>query len=247
MKREVVRTAAALVIGNELLSGKTQEENLGALAKTLRSLGVRLRRAVVVEDDLETIARDVLALHQAYDVVFTSGGVGPTHDDVTIDAVARAFDTEVVIDAEFARLIEQAYGDSCTDAHLRMARVPKGSELITTAEISWPTVRFHNVWVMPGVPEIFRMKLSMVRERLMGPVTFYGSAVFTHIEESDLKPLLDQVVLLHPEVEVGSYPKWRDPNYKTKVTLDATREEANRAALELLLSLLPPGEPLRVE
>src|SRR5690606_35234655 len=90
MQREVVRTAAALVIGNELLSGKTQDENLGPLSKTLRSLGVRLCRAVVVEDDLETIAAEVLALHRAFDVVFTSGGVGPTHDDVTIDAVARA-------------------------------------------------------------------------------------------------------------------------------------------------------------
>ena len=108
MQREVVRTAAALIIGNELLSGKTQDENLTPLAKTLRSLGVRLCRTVVIEDDLEIIAREVLALHHAYDVVFTSGGVGPTHDDVTIDAVARAVETDVVIDADFARLIEQA-------------------------------------------------------------------------------------------------------------------------------------------
>ena len=247
MQREVVRTAAALVIGNELLSGKIQDENLGPLAKTLRGVGVRLCRAVLIEDDLEAIAREVLVLHRAYDMVFTSGGVGPTHDDVTIDAVARAFGTDVVIDTTFARLIEQAYGDSCTESHLRMARVPRGSELIMSAEISWPTVRIANVWVMPGVPEIFRMKLSLVRERLTGPVTFYSSAVFTCIEESDLKPLLDRVVLAHPEVEVGSYPKWRDPAYKTKVTLDATREAAKQAALEFLLSLLPAGEPQRVE
>jgi len=247
MQREVVRTAAALVIGNELLSGKIQDENLAPLSKTLRAVGVRLSRAVVIEDDLETIAREVLALHRAYDVVFTSGGVGPTHDDVTIDAVARAFETDVVIDANFARLIEQAYGDQCTESHLRMARVPRGSELVTSAEISWPTVRFANVWVMPGVPEIFRMKLSLVRQRLAGPVTFYSSAVFTCIEESDLKPLLDRVVLAHPEVEVGSYPKWRDPEYKTKVTLDSTDESSKQAALELLLSLLPSGEPQRIE
>lgn len=247
MQREVVRTAAALVIGNELLSGKIQDENLGPLAKTLRSLGVRLCRAVVVEDDLESIAREVLALHRAYDVVFTSGGVGPTHDDITIDAVARAFETDVIIDPHFASLIEQAYGDACTESHLLMARVPRGAELISSAEISWPTVRIANVWVMPGVPEIFRMKLGLVRERLAGPVTYYSSAVFTGIDESELKPLLDRVVLVHPEVEVGSYPKWRDLSYKTKVTLDATHEDAKQAALELLLSLLPPGEPQRIE
>lgn len=247
MTREVVRTAAALVIGNELLSGKVRDENLGTLAAALRALGIRLSRAVWVEDDLETIAGEVRVLHEKFDIVFTSGGVGPTHDDVTIDAVARAFDTDVVIDTQFADLIKQHYGDRCTDSHLRMARVPRGSELLTTAEIAWPTVRIKNVWVMPGVPEIFRMKLSIVRERLTGPVTFHSSAVYTRVEESDLKPILDQVVAQHPDVEVGSYPKWRDPSYKTKVTLDTTSEPSRQTALGLLLSLLPPGEPVRVE
>lgn len=246
MTREVVRTAAALVIGNELLSGKVRDENLGTLAATLRALGIRLSRAVWVEDDLDVIAREVRALHEQFDIVFTSGGVGPTHDDVTIDAVARAFDTDVVIEDQFADLIRHHYGERCTDAHLRMARVPRGSELLTTAEIAWPTVRIQNVWVMPGVPEIFRMKLSIVRERLTGPVTFFSSAVYTLIEESDLKPILDHVVAQHPDVEVGSYPKWRDPSYKTKVTLDTTNDPSRQAALGLLLSLLP-GDPVRVE
>lgn len=247
MSRDTVKSAAALIIGNELLSGKIRDENLDQLARTLRSLGIALSRAVFVEDDLATIAREVSELSQSYDVVFTSGGVGPTHDDVTIDAVASAFGARVVTDEHFAGLIRQAYGARCTEAHLRMARVPEGAELVSSREITWPTVLMRNVWVMPGVPEIFRMKLSIVRERLRGPIRFVSHVVYTQIEESDLKPLLDQVVQQHPNVQVGSYPKWLDPSYRTKVTIDATDPAAVKAALGSLLSLLPPGEPQRTE
>lgn len=247
MSRSKVRTAAALIIGNELLSGKIRDENLDCLARTLRNIGVQLCRAVFVGDDLAVIADEVRRMSQAYDVIFTSGGVGPTHDDVTIDAVASAFDTMVVTHPGFARLIQEAYGDRCTEAHLLMARIPEGAELVTTEEITWPTVLMRNVWVMPGVPEIFRMKLSMVRERLEGPVSFESRGVYTQIEESALKPCLDQLVQRHPNVQVGSYPKWFDPSYKTKVTLDATDKQALEYALDYLLKLLPPGEPQRID
>jgi len=247
MSRAQVGTAAALIIGNELLSGKVRDENLDSLARTLRALGIRLCRAVFLEDDLASIAREIDTLSHSYDVVFTSGGVGPTHDDVTIDAVALAFGTSVVHDPEFSKLIQGAYGERCTEAHLRMARIPQGAELVTSHEISWPTVLMRNVWVMPGVPEIFRMKLSLVRERLQGPVRFHSRVVYTQLEESDLKPLLDLVVQNHPQVQVGSYPKWFDSSYKTKVTLDATDPEVTTRAFDELLSLLPPGEPQRTE
>ncbi len=247
MSRDLVESAAALIIGNELLSGKVRDENLAELARTLRGLGIRLSRAVFVEDELEVVAAEVAALSRAYGVVFTSGGVGPTHDDITIDAVALAFGTRVVRDEGFAALIRSSYGERCSEAHLRMARIPRDAELITTPEIAWPTVLMRNVWVMPGVPQIFRMKLAIVRERLRGPVQFESRAVYTRIEESELKPLLDKVVELHPDVQVGSYPKWFDPSYKTKVTLDATSSLALEAACDTLLALLPPGEPQRID
>ena len=242
-----VRTAAALIIGNELLTGKVKDENLDSLARTLRGIGVRLARAVFVEDELEVIAGEVLALSRTYDVLFTSGGVGPTHDDVTIDAVANAFSKQVVTDPHFSALIKSAYGEHCTESHLRMARIPEGAELVSTPDIVWPTVVVGNVWVMPGVPEIFRMKLGVIRERLRGPVRFISRAVYTQIEESDLKPLLDRIVKAHAEVQIGSYPKWADTKYKTKVTLDATASESLEAALADLLAQLPTGEPQYIE
>jgi molybdenum cofactor synthesis domain-containing protein len=245
MARELVRTAAALIIGNEILSGKIQDQNLAALASTLRALGIELGHASIVGDSIDDVVKEARELSSRYDVVFSSGGVGPTHDDVTIDALAAAFGRRVVVDEAVAALIHQAYGEKCSEAHLRMARVPEGARLVSTEDVAWPTVVVENVWVLPGVPEIFRMKLDVVREHLSGPVRFESRAAYVQMDESDLKPLLDAIVKSHPTVAVGSYPKWLDASYKTKVTLDAVDSEELTRAYGHLLSLLPAGEPQR--
>src|SRR5262249_6660861 len=151
-------TAAALLIGNELLTGKTHEANLVNLARTLRTVGVKLCRAVMVPDELEVIAAEVRALASSHDVVFTSGGGGPTHDDITIEAIALGFGVRAVVHPEFEALLHNVYKEKMTDAHLRMALVPEGAELVHHEETRWPTVRMRNVWILPGVPEAFRMK-----------------------------------------------------------------------------------------
>lgn len=247
MNPRVVQTAAVLLIGNELLSGKVAEANLFELARTLRALGIALRRVVIVSDDMDEIAREVRELSARHDVVFSSGGVGPTHDDVTLEAVARAFDTPCPVHPTLEGMLRDVYQERLTEGHLRMALVPSGSELVTTREVTWPTVVCRNVWVLPGVPEIFRMKLAVVREYLRGPEPFVSRAVFTKLDEATLKPVLDQVVATHENVEVGSYPKWFDESYKTKVTIDGRTQQCVDAALGQLLALLPPGEPQRTE
>jgi molybdenum cofactor synthesis domain-containing protein len=241
------RTAAALIIGNEILSGKTPESNLVALARTLRALGVLLRRAVVVADDIDVIAREVVDLSRSHDLVFTSGGVGPTHDDVTTEAVARAFGVRVVMSSEIEALLRDLYREHCTEAHLRMALVPSGAELLTTAESRWPLVVMKNVWLLPGIPEVFRMKIPIIRDRLSGGRPFVSHAVYTRMDEGDLKPLLDRVVQAHPRVEVGSYPKWCDPDCMTMLTFDGTDEGAVSKAVDAFVALLPDGEPRRIE
>jgi molybdenum cofactor synthesis domain-containing protein len=240
---EPTRTAAALLIGNELLSGKIHEANLVELARTLRAVGVSLRRVVMVPDELDVIADEVRALHAAYDVVFTSGGVGPTHDDITIEAIAKAFGVPAVVDATFEAMLRNVYGDRMTDGHRRMALVPLGADLVAHDEVRWPTVRMKNVWVLPGVPEAFRMKLAVVRDHVRGSYRFVTREVYTRMDEPDLKPLLDKVVAAHPDVDVGSYPKWFDARYKTKITFDATDESKLEAAVTNFLALLPEGEP----
>ena len=242
-----MRTAAALIIGNELLSGKVVEGNLVFLARELRGIGIQLRRVVMVLDEVDTIAAEVRALAAAHDVVFTSGGVGPTHDDLTIEGVAQAFGAPVVIAPELEQLIRGHYAERCTEGHLLMARVPEGARLVSSAAVPWPTVVMRNVWVLPGVPEVFRMKLPHIHAELVGDAPFVSVAVFTTLDEGDLKPLLDEVVAAHREVEIGSYPKWHDPEYRTKLTFDGLDGARVHAARDAFLGGLPAGALVRVE
>jgi molybdenum cofactor synthesis domain-containing protein len=246
-------SAAMLVIGNEILSGKVEEANLGPLARCLFSLGIALRRVVVAPDEVEAIAREVRELSGVYDWVFTSGGVGPTHDDVTVEGVAKAFGVAVVSSPLMETMLRAHYQERCTEGHLRMALVPEGASLEATAEITWPTIRLRNTWLLPGIPEVFRMKLTVVaavlaREALAGGrVPLVSHSVYTKMDEGVLKPLLDEIVGRFPDVSVGSYPKWLDPSYKTKLTFDGRDEARVLAARDAFVTLLPSGEPQRVE
>ncbi len=243
--KKLVRTAAALVIGNEILSGKIADANVHELAKMLRALGIRLERVVMLPDEMEPLAREIRHLSDSFDVVFTSGGVGPTHDDITIEAVARAFELPVIEHPELAALMRGLYGDRLTDSHLLMARVPEGSELRASREVEWPTPVTRNVWMLPGIPDLFRVKLLTAREHLRGAAPFVSRSLYLRTEEALLKPLLDQVVARHPEVEIGSYPKWFDPEYRTLITFDARDAALAGKALADLQSLVAPGEIVR--
>jgi molybdenum cofactor synthesis domain-containing protein len=247
MQNVVAETAAVLLVGNELLSGKVAEANLVEIARLLRALGIRLERALVLPDELGVLSPEIESASRRYDIVFTSGGVGPTHDDVTVEAVARAFGSEPTLDETFAALIKAAYGDHVTPDHLRMALVPKGAELATSPDGAWPVPVMNNVWMLPGVPEVFREKLATVRAWVRGPAPFVSRAVYTRLEEARLKPMLDLVVLEHAGVEIGSYPRWFEPSYKTKITFDARDEALVEAAARGFLALLPEGAFVKME
>lgn len=214
------KTAAVLVIGNEILTGKIQDLNVAYIAKELFELGVSLRRVVVCVDEVDVIARDLDALRRAHDFVFTTGGVGPTHDDVTIAGVAKSFGRRVVRDETMAAMLRARYGEAVKEGHLRMADVPEGAELLSTPEFPWPTVSIENVFVFPGVPELVRMKFPLLRDRLRDGEGFVTRAVYTLHDESEIAALLDRVVAGHSAVNIGSYPQWRDPRFRTKLTFD---------------------------
>jgi molybdenum cofactor synthesis domain-containing protein len=242
-----VPTAAGLVIGDEILSGKVDEANMAVLARALRSRGILLRRVVVVMDDAETIAAEVRELSRTHDWLFTSGGVGPTHDDVTIEGVAKAFGVPVVASPEMESLLRAHYGPRCLDGHLRMALVPEGAALEVNSEIAWPTIRLRNTWLLPGIPEVFRAKLPVALAHLGGGPAFVSRAVYVKMDEGELRPLLDHVVTAFPDVSVGSYPKWGDPEYKTKITFDAQDDARVLAARDAFVAILPSGEPQNLE
>lgn len=245
-----VATAAALVIGNELLTGKIKDANLSVLATVLRRIGVRLVRANTIRDEMDTIVDEVRALSAAHTWVFTSGGVGPTHDDLTIDAIGRAFDAPVSVAPELRALLERHYGDALTESHVRMARVPEGARLVSNARVPWPIVQIANVWVLPGVPEIFALKMQVVEEDLRargGGTPLVSISVTLQRDEGYLKPSLDAVVEAFPAVEIGSYPRFSDPTWRTKITFDGTDRLALADARAALIARLPDGEPTRLE
>lgn len=235
-----MRTAAALVIGNELLSGKIQDQNVLVLARTLRAAGVQLRRVVMVLDEQDTIAAEVKALSATHDVLFTSGGVGPTHDDVTIAAVAQAFGVGVVQSPEIEALLRGYHGDGLQPGHLAMAKVPEGARLAPRGDGVWPAIVKENVWVLPGVPQIFAMKMPLVAAELGADGGFVSLAVCTTLDEGHLKEHLDRIVSLHPDVDVGSYPTWGDARYRTKLTFDGLDHAAVKRAHDAFVACLGP-------
>lgn len=241
------RTAAALVIGNEILSGKIADTNTTFLARGLFELGIELRRVVVCPDEVETIGSELSELREKYDMVFTSGGVCPTHDDVTIEGVASSFESPVVQSEAVAKLIRHYYGERTTDAHLRMANMPEGAEMIRSSDAPWPTVVIDNVFVLPGVPEIFELKFTDLRKRLDQGQEFHSQAVFTLSGEGEIASLLERIAEAFPGVMVGSYVKWKAEDYRTKVTFDGNDAQAVGQAADMLIGELAPALFVRRE
>src|SRR6185369_10971899 len=161
-------SAGIILIGDEILSGKVVDENARFLIEELRELGVALQRIAVIPDVLDEIAATVRDFSQRFDHVFTSGGVGPTHDDLTMEGVARAFETQIVRHPELERLLRGFYGERLAERNLRMADVPDGVTLIAGEAPSWPVIAMRNVYILPGIPEIFRVKFKSIRERFRG-------------------------------------------------------------------------------
>lgn len=233
------RTAAAILVGDEILSGKIADKNLVVLARVMRELGVELVRSVTIRDDLATIEREVRQAAGAHTWVFTSGGIGPTHDDMTILAVAKAFDKQLILSAELERRIRAVYAERVREGHLLMARIPDGARLVQSEDVPWPAILMNNVWILPGVPEVFSMKMTLVRSVIHASAAFVSLAVYTTLDEGNLKPLLDRVVERFPDVSVGSYPRWTDPVARTKITFDTQNAARCEEARSAFLASLP--------
>ena len=234
----VERTAAILVIGNEILTGKVEETNARWLSEQLFELGVSLKRILVIPDEIEVISESVRALRPTVNHLFTSGGIGPTHDDQTIPGIARALGRPVVRIAPLEQLLRHYYGERCNDDVLRMADAPEGFELIDAADRNWPVLAVENVVILPGVPEIFRKKFHSIRERFRSE-PFALEVLYTTLEEPLLAAHLNRVTASFPAVSVGSYPKFTDPRYKVKVTIESKDAGLVADAMRLLKTLVP--------
>lgn len=239
--------AGIVVIGNEILSGKTVDSNSTFLARELRQLGVTLKRVVVIPDELDVIEQTVRDFHQQFDVVFTSGGVGPTHDDITIEGVARALGRKVIIHPVLEEKIrEYLIGKTVNAAHLKMAEVPEGTELLTEDKLRFPTIKVENIYVLPGIPEILQQKFIALRNRFtVDP--YYLKVIYTNEIESTIAVHLNETLKEYPDLLLGSYPKIGDSEYRVKLTLESKDQTYVEGAFTHLMALLPEGSVVKTE
>ena len=246
MERTVDRTCALVVIGNEILSGKVRDTNAYFAAGELRKVGVALKRIATVPDELDAIAAEVAYASKNFDIVLTSGGVGPTHDDVTMDGVAAAFGRPLIMHPELERLIREAFRDKVNQAGLKMAIVPEGSVLNDGGDLKFPTVQVENVYVLPGIPQLFESKLTALLSRFaVDP--YFIRVVYTRAGEGAIAEHLNSCLAVYPELLLGSYPRIGDPEYRVKVTLESKDPAYLERAFRHLMELLPGDMIVKTE
>ncbi len=233
-------TAALVVIGEEILSGRTNDENIAYIGAYLTRIGIALREVRVVADVEIKIAAAVNELRPRFTYVFTTGGIGPTHDDVTTDAIAKAFAVEVVVNPEAVAVMRQRFsGTDLTPARLRMARVPQGAQLIDNAISRAPGFMIENVIVLAGVPRIMQVMLDAVSPRLAKGRPMLARSIRIDVPEGDAAPGLANIQAAHPDVQIGSYPFFENKRLGTYVVLrsvDADKLAAGVAALWALIA-----------
>ncbi len=239
-------TAGILVIGNEILSGKVVDTNSPYFCRELRALGVDVERILTIPDDLQVIASEVKTLSDRYDLVFTSGGIGPTHDDLTIEGVAAAFGVPVEHCASIAERIERATGNPPNESQLKMAQIPAGATLLDSGDLWFPLVVIENVYIFPGIPELLRKKFESARERFRG-IPFVLKRVYVKQRESDIAASLNDLLQEFPELLLGSYPRIQDEGFHVLLTLESRDAGYVQRALDSLLERLPKSAIYKVE
>lgn len=212
MAESRIYTAALIVIGDEILSGRTHDKNIAQVASWLGVQGIRLKEVRVIADDMDAIGAAVNELRARNDYLFTTGGIGPTHDDITVDAIASALGVGVTVHPE-ARAILEGYYETrggLTEARLRMARVPEGAELIPNRYTGAPGIRIANLFIMAGVPSITAGMLDALSGQLEGGAVLLSETLGCWVQESEVAELLRQTEQDHDDCQIGSYPFWRD-------------------------------------
>jgi molybdenum cofactor synthesis domain-containing protein len=239
-------TACVLIIGNEILSGRTQDANLAFLAQGLNEVGIRLREARVIPDDPDAIIGTVNEARGKFDYVFTTGGIGPTHDDITSACIAQAFGVPLILHSEARRILESHYPPGgLNEARLRMAQVPEGALLLLNPISRAPGFRIDNVFVLPGVPQIMQAIFNELRHRLKGGAKVLSRSVSCTLGEGTIAQDLAALQTRYSDVEIGSYPYFRRSDFGVTLVVRGTERDRIAAAVEELKAMIHAcgGEP----
>jgi molybdenum cofactor synthesis domain-containing protein len=240
MSTDRIWTAALVVIGDEILSGRTHDRNIAQVASWLQVQGIRLAEVRVVPDVEARIVEAVNALRTAHDYLFTTGGIGPTHDDITVDAIARALGVPVVVHPEARALLEAYYATrgGLNEARLRMARVPQGADLIPNAMSGAPGIRIENVYLMAGVPHIAAQMLDALTGTLEGGARLLSETIGCWVAESEVADILREVERAHANCAIGSYPFFRDGRVGANFVIRSTEVEDLASCVDTLSEAL---------
>ena len=241
-----IRTAGIIIIGDEILSGKVHDSNSFYLASELRKLGVSLMRISVIPDNTEVIGNKAIEFSGQYDFVFTSGGVGPTHDDVTMEGIARGFGARLISHPQLEEYFCLKYGDQLNQAVMKMAEVPEGAEIIDFSDMSFPLVMYKNIFIFPGIPEYLRNKFSLIKERFRSSA-FYLRRLFLNANESDIAGILNTIVAEIRDVSFGSYPVLGNPEYQIIITAESKSEDAVSRSMDELIRRIPENIITRIQ
>ncbi|MGM0423119.1 MAG: competence/damage-inducible protein A [Pseudomonadota bacterium] len=234
-------TAAIIVIGNEILSGRTKDLNLGWLGEQLNLRGIRVKEARFIADDEAAIIDAVNTLRRKYNYVFTTGGIGPTHDDITASCIAKAFDTPFEENTQARALLQDYYGDRLNEARMRMAMLPRTAELISNPVSAAPGIKIDNVYVMAGIPKIMQAMFHSFADTLVGGQVVQSIAIDCHFGEGDIAPGLTKIQDRHPDIEIGSYPACKPGDIAVSIILrhsDETRLKAVAGEVQSMLDEL---------
>ncbi|MBX7535413.1 competence/damage-inducible protein A [Qipengyuania sp. GH1] len=239
-----IYTAGLVVIGDEILSGRTHDKNIAQVASWLQVQGIRLSEVRVVPDVIERIVEAVNALRESYDYLFTTGGIGPTHDDITVDAVSEALGVPVVVHPEARAILEQYYQDKggVNEGRMRMARTPEGAELIPNKMSGAPGIRIGNVHMMAGVPHITAGMLDALTGTLEGGAPLLSATVGGFIPESEVSGLLRDVEKAHENCQIGSYPFFKEGKVGANFVIRSTNQaDLDECAADLCRGLEAAG------
>jgi len=240
------KNAAIIIIGNEILSGKTRDVNTTFLTRELRELGVRVQRVTVITDDIDDIAQTISAYLKAYDLVFSCGGIGPTHDDVTMAGIALGVNRPLVQDRVLLDYLKKNYGPVLNAAQLKMTEVPEGTELISAASLRVPVLRFKQLYIFPGIPELLVRKFNAIKERFR-EAPFYLVKLYIVLPENAIAAQMHEILLQYPLLQLGSYPKLHKSDHKVVLTLESKEKPYLDEALQALLVLLPDDAVVKIE
>jgi molybdenum cofactor synthesis domain-containing protein len=250
MTSERIWTAGLLVIGDEILSGRTQDRNIAQIAHWLNLQGIRLAEVRVVADDMAAIGEGVTALQARNDYLFTTGGIGPTHDDITVDAIAAALEVPVVVHPRARAILEAYYATrgGVTEARLRMARVPAGAELIENRISGAPGIRLKNIFILAGVPHIASLMLEALSGQLEGGRPLLSRTIGCWAPESEVADILRATEAAHDGCQIGSYPFFKEGRVGANFVIRSTDEGALEAcASDLLRRLRDADMPVAAE